>query len=99
MKCPECKAPSSVKETRPLNGAPIRRRWCENGHVFKTREVVIPAKAKKPRAALRKDQRILLPLNRLTDEQAKVARDMFKSGWTLREVAPLFDLTVAELRL
>ena len=46
MKCPECGAWSSVKETRqsPTFGQ-IRRRECANEHRFTTQELVIPQEA------------------------------------------------------
>ena len=46
MKCPECGAWSTVKETRnsPTFGH-TRRRECANYHIFKTQEVVIPKEA------------------------------------------------------
>lgn len=41
MKCPLCKAPTEVKQTKDDNGTPIRRRHCFNDHSFFTKEVPI----------------------------------------------------------
>lgn len=43
MKCPLCKAPSEVKQTKTEDGVPIRYRHCFNDHSFKTKEVPIEA--------------------------------------------------------
>jgi hypothetical protein len=43
MKCPECGAPTDVKETRLKDDNTIhRRRLCFNGHRFFTREIALP---------------------------------------------------------
>ncbi len=41
MKCPQCAAWSSVKETRDIR----RRRECANGHLFTTNEIAVLAQA------------------------------------------------------
>lgn len=38
MKCPNCNAPTEVKETRIMSGYVMRRRICFNMHTFKTEE-------------------------------------------------------------
>ena len=39
MKCPQCNAPTDVKDTRMTpNNNVLRRRECFNGHKFKTEE-------------------------------------------------------------
>jgi hypothetical protein len=38
MKCPLCKAPTEVKDTRSNGDCMIRRRVCFNMHTFKTEE-------------------------------------------------------------
>lgn len=43
MKCPLCKAPTEVKQTRTIDGALVRRRHCFNDHTFQTKEIVIAA--------------------------------------------------------
>lgn len=47
MKCPECGAWTSVKETRGIR----RRRECGNEHRFTTEEVIIPEEVLKERRA------------------------------------------------
>jgi transcriptional regulator NrdR family protein len=45
MKCPECKAWTSVKETRKRSdGSTYRRYECANLHRFNTREFVVPSR-------------------------------------------------------
>jgi len=49
LKCPLCKAPTEVKQTKDDNGVPIRRRHCFNDHSFFTKEVPITdPKPKRP---------------------------------------------------
>lgn len=52
MKCPLCKAPTEVKQTKDENGTPIRRRHCFNDHSFYTKEV--PITDPKPKRQSRK---------------------------------------------
>lgn len=58
MKCPLCKAPSSVLETR--KGGTQRRRECFNGHRFTTMEITLRVDAepidpgKQPRMKIQK---------------------------------------------
>jgi hypothetical protein len=52
MKCPLCGAPSDVKQTKSIDGAPIRRRICFNEHSFNTKEVAISEP--KPKRRIRK---------------------------------------------
>ena len=41
MKCPLCKAPTEVNQTKDDHGTPIRTRHCYNNHSFQTKEVPI----------------------------------------------------------
>lgn len=41
MKCPLCKAPTEVNQTKMQDGTPIRYRHCFNDHSFQTKEVPI----------------------------------------------------------
>ncbi len=41
MKCPLCKAPTEVNQTKTEDGIPIRYRHCYNDHSFQTKEVPI----------------------------------------------------------
>jgi transcriptional regulator NrdR family protein len=41
MKCPLCKSPSDVEQTKTVDGVPIRRRICYNEHSFNTKEMAI----------------------------------------------------------
>lgn len=43
MKCPLCKAPTEVKQTKTKDDVLIRRRHCFNDHTFQTKEVVVLA--------------------------------------------------------
>ena len=41
MKCPLCKAPTDIKETRKTDKGYVRRRECFNQHTFSTVETVL----------------------------------------------------------
>jgi hypothetical protein len=41
VKCPLCKAPTEVNQTKDSHGTPIRTRHCYNNHSFQTKEVPI----------------------------------------------------------
>jgi transcriptional regulator NrdR family protein len=58
MKCPLCGAPSDVKQTKSIDGAPIRRRICFNEHSFNTKEVAITTP--KPKRLTKTSQRAII---------------------------------------
>lgn len=98
--CPECGSKTDVKDSRPEKGKIRRRRECKNGHRFSTHESVLKARPKnlpkpKPKARVANAD---LPLTYLSAAQKIRARQFFSSGWTIAEVAPLFDMTPQELR-
>lgn len=100
LDCPECGSPTDVMDSRPRSGEIRRRRRCKNGHRFSTKEIVITAAAPRQAATPRRKVELMsLPLTYLTAEQKVVARRFFKAGWTVQEVAPMFDMKPRELRL
>lgn len=99
--CPTCGTDSRVVDTRPHKKGRTRRRECENGHRFSTLETIIAAKPKtvKPPAGKRRVKNLDLPLTYLTAGQKVRARKFFEAGWPLKDVAPLFDMSVREMKL
>lgn len=97
---PTCGSETMVLDTRPSKSALRRRRRCSEGHRFSTLEKIIieKPKAEKPIAGKNKLAKMNLPLTYLTIEQKARARKFFEAGWTVAEVAPLFDMTQAQLR-
>lgn len=98
--CPTCGSETMVTDTRAAKDALRRRRKCSEGHRFSTLEKIIPEKPKavKPVAGKNKLAKMNLPLTYLSIEQKARARKFFEAGWTVAEVAPLFDMTQAQLR-
>ena len=47
MKCPVCKAPTEIKDSRLTSKGYVRRRECFNDHVFKTVETLLTEPKKK----------------------------------------------------
>lgn len=55
MKCPDCKSPSFVLETRHLKDGAVRRRYeCFNTHRFSTLETVAVLQVGRPRMKIQK---------------------------------------------
>lgn len=101
LNCPQCGAKGMVTDSRPHPKGIRRRRACANGHRYSSLEQIevlgrMTASASKPRAT--RINLMTLPLTYLTIEQKKRAKQFFAAGWTLAEVAPLFDMKPADLR-
>ena len=101
LNCPECGAKGMVTDSRPHPKGIRRRRACKNGHRYSSIEQIevltrMTASAVRPRSG--RINLMSLPLTYLTADQKKRAKQFFAAGWTLREVAPLFDMKPEELK-
>lgn len=100
--CPVCQsAETAVVESRSTDGKVRRRRECDQKHRFITLEAVSHVVGKPGPAPKRIGDRRSPARDRimaaLPPEKRARAEGFFKSGWTAKEVAPLFDLVLSDL--